>query len=200
MAVKEYYDTRAPEYDDWFEGTGVFARRDRPGWDSAVRALERDLEALPPLRTLDVACGTGFLTRHLRGDVVAFDQSPRMLEITAARLPRAEVVQGEALGRLPFEDNAFERVFTSHFYGHLQDDEREGFVAEAFRVAARLVVVDSATRPDQEPAQWETRILNDGSSFEVFKRRFDAEALAAELGGGTVFHDSDWFVGVIAER
>ena len=139
VSVKAYYDTRAPEYDEWFLGTGVFAARDRPGWDAAVLTLERDLAALPPLRTLDVACGTGFLTRHLPGDVVAFDQSPRMLAITAERLPGAVLVQGDALARLPFEDGRFERVFTSHFYGHLQDDERECFLAEAFRVAPQLV-------------------------------------------------------------
>jgi ubiquinone/menaquinone biosynthesis C-methylase UbiE len=199
--VKEYYDIRAPEYDEWFLGTGVFAARDRPGWDAAVLTLERDLAALQPRRTLDVACGTGFLTRHLPGQVVAFDQSPRMLEITAERLPGAELVQGDALARLPFEDDRFERVFTSHFYGHLQDDERERFLAEAFRVAPQLVVVDSATRPDQAPSQWETRTLNGGSSFEVYKRRFDAEALAAELGRpAIVFHETDWFVGVVVER
>lgn len=199
--MKEYYDIRAPEYDEWFLGTGVFAARDRPGWDAAVLTLERDLAALQPRRTLDVACGTGFLTRHLPGQVVAFDQSPRMLEITAERLPGAELVQGDALARLPFEDDRFERVFTSHFYGHLQDDERERFLAEAFRVAPQLVVVDSATRPDQAPSQWETRTLNDGSSFEVYKRRFDAEALAAELGRpAIVFHETDWFVGVVVER
>lgn len=201
VSVKEYYDARAPEYDDWFLGTGVFAARDRPGWDAAVLLLERDLAALPPRRTLDVACGTGFLTRHLPGQVVALDQSERMLEITAERLPGAARVQGDALAQLPFEDDRFERVFTSHFYGHLQDDERERFLAEAFRVAPQLVVVDSATRPDQAPSQWETRTLNDGSSFEVYKRRFDAESLAAELGRpGIVFHETDWFVGVVAER
>jgi hypothetical protein len=27
----EYYDRRAPEYDDWYMGTGLFAQRDRPG-------------------------------------------------------------------------------------------------------------------------------------------------------------------------
>jgi hypothetical protein len=27
----EYHDRRAPEYDDWWNGTGLFAERDRPG-------------------------------------------------------------------------------------------------------------------------------------------------------------------------
>ena len=63
--MKEYYDTRAPEYDDWYLGLGPFAERDRPGWEEELAELIATLEALPPKRTLDVACGTGFLTRHL---------------------------------------------------------------------------------------------------------------------------------------
>ena len=195
--MKEYYDTRAPEYDEWYLGTGLFAARDRPNWDAAVAALERDLAALPPVRTLDVACGTGFLTRHLAGEVVGLDQSARMLQVAAERLPAAQFVQGDALA-LPFPDGEFERVFTAHFYGHLQPGERERFLAEALRVARQLVVVDAATRADQAAEQLQDRVLNDGSQFQVYKRYFDAAALAAELGppGAVVFHESDWFVGV----
>jgi ubiquinone/menaquinone biosynthesis C-methylase UbiE len=195
--VKDYYDTRAPEYDEWYLGTGLFAARDRPDWDAAVAALEADLAALTPMRTLDVACGTGFLTRHLPGEVVGLDQSARMLQVAAERLPDAQFVEGDALA-LPFADGEFERLFTGHFYGHLQPGERERFMAEAFRVASQLVVVDSATRPDQSPEQLQDRVLNDGSRFQVYKRYFDAAALAAELGGA-VFHESDWFVGIVVE-
>ena len=63
----EYYDRRAPEYDQWYMGTGLFAERDRPGWHEEVRDLCAAVAALPAASTLDVACGTGFLTRHLRG-------------------------------------------------------------------------------------------------------------------------------------
>jgi hypothetical protein len=30
--VKAYYDRRAPEYDDWYEKTGVFAREHGSRW------------------------------------------------------------------------------------------------------------------------------------------------------------------------
>ena len=79
-----------------------------------------------------------------------------MVEIAAARLPGARVVQGEAVP-LPFEDRAFERVFTSHFYGHLLADERQAFRAEAQRVAGELVVVDSALREGVEAEQYQPR-------------------------------------------
>ena len=62
--MRAYYARRAPEYDDWWLGTGVFAKRDRPGWNAEVEQLVRVLEDLPAARTLDVACGTAFLTTH----------------------------------------------------------------------------------------------------------------------------------------
>jgi demethylmenaquinone methyltransferase/2-methoxy-6-polyprenyl-1,4-benzoquinol methylase len=197
--MKQYYDHRAPEYDDWFLGIGRFADRDRPGWEEDLRSLEQALAALPPARTLDVACGTGFLTRHLRGKITGLDQSERMLAIAGERVPDGEFVAGDALA-LPFEDDAFERLITGHFYGHLEDADRATFLAEARRVASELVVVDSALRPDHAPEELQERVLNDGSRYEVYKRFFDPEALADELGGGTVVHANRWFVAVSSPR
>jgi hypothetical protein len=36
--MREYYDRRAPEYDDWYLGRGLFAVRDRPGWPPSSAA------------------------------------------------------------------------------------------------------------------------------------------------------------------
>lgn len=194
--MKDYYDARAPEYDEWYLGAGRFAGLERPGWKQAVRELEQAIAQLPPARTLDVACGTGFLTRHLRGELTALDQSPRMVAIMRARVPEATVIAGDALST-PFPDRAFDRVFTAHFYGHLQPRERLAFLQEAHRLAPELVVVDSAVRADHEREEWQTRGLNDGSQYEVYKRYFTAAELAAELGGGTALHESPWFVAVL---
>ena len=193
--MKAYYDRRAPEYDEWYRGAGRFAERDRPGWGQEVEALGLALAALPPARTLDVACGTGFLTRLLPGELVGLDQSEAMLEEARRQAPDATYVQGDALS-LPFEDGAFERVFTAHFYGHLEDGDRERFVAEARRLAPELVVVDSALREDVDSEERQERILNDGSRWEVYKRYFEPDALARELGGGNTVFAGRWFVAV----
>jgi ubiquinone/menaquinone biosynthesis C-methylase UbiE len=193
--VKSYYDRRAPEYDEWYRGAGRFTLRDRGGWDDELAALQGALAAIPPARTLDVACGTGFLTRFLPGEVVGLDQSEAMLEEARRQAPKASYVPGDALA-LPFEDGAFERVFTGHFYGHLERAERERFLGEARRLAPELVVVDSALRPEVEPEERQERILNDGSRWEVYKRYFTPERLAAELGGGETLFAGRWFVAV----
>jgi ubiquinone/menaquinone biosynthesis C-methylase UbiE len=193
--VKAYYDRRAPEYDDWWRGAGLFAERDRPGWRDEVEALCGAIAALEPARTLDVACGTGFLTRHLRGEVVGLDQSTTMLEEARRQAPPASFVEGDALS-LPFDAAAFDRVFTGHFYGHLDAEQRARFLAEARRVAPELVIVDSALRDDVDPDEHQERVLNDGSRWEVYKRYFAPDALAEELGGGEALFDGRWFVAV----
>jgi ubiquinone/menaquinone biosynthesis C-methylase UbiE len=191
--VKKYYDTRAPEYDDWWLGRGLFADRVRPGWQTEFAEVAALLESLPPTRTLDVACGTGFVTQHLHGDIVGLDQSPRMLELAHRRLPHATFVQDDALA-LPFPNDAFGRLFTSYFYCHLEEADRTRFLAEAKRVAAELVVLGSRTEAGEDrPERWEERTLEDGSTWQVFKRYFQPEQLADEIDGEVV-HAGRWFV------
>src|SRR5687767_9316520 len=118
-----YYDGRAAEYDDAYLGTGLWSDSRRKGSEEELRALGDAISGLSAVRVLDVACGTGFLTRHLRGEVVGLDQSEAMLEITRQRVPGATFVQGDAFS-LPFPDDSFDRVFTSNFYGLLLSHER----------------------------------------------------------------------------
>jgi ubiquinone/menaquinone biosynthesis C-methylase UbiE len=194
---KAYYDRRAPEYDDWYEGTGLYGTRDRPGWFEERAALEATLRSLSFESTLDVACGTGFLTRHLQGRVVALDQSFAMLAIARGRLRRPNVVQGDAL-QLPFRSGAFECAMAGHFYGHLDVPARAAFLAEARRVAKRLLIVDASRHHAMFDEETQTRILKDGSRHSVYKRYFTPELLTSELGGGSPLHFGHWFVAVLA--
>jgi ubiquinone/menaquinone biosynthesis C-methylase UbiE len=194
--VKAYYHARAREYDDWWVGRNLYADRHRPGWDEEREQLEAWIAGLPPKRTLDVACGTGFMTQHLRGEVTGLDQSAAMLEVAREQVPDATFVQGDALD-LPFEDSEFQRLFTSYFYCHLEEPDRDRFLAEARRVADELVIVGSHAQAGEELHRWETRRLRDGSEWQVYKRVFVPDELAAEIGG-RVLHASRYFVMVVA--
>ena len=190
--MKAYYEARAREYDDWWLGRGLYAERRPPDWDEERTLLEGWIADLPPARTLDVACGTGFMTRHLHGEVVGLDQSESMLDVAREQAPNAEFVQGDALD-LPFDDGSFDRLFSSYFYCHLEEDDRVRFLAEARRVGRELVVVGTVRREGEEPKRWDERILSDGSRWQVYKRVFVPEELAEELGG-RVAHRSRLFV------
>ena len=192
--MKAYYHRRAPEYDDWWLGDGLYAPVPEK-WTEERDELVLAIEGLPPKRTLDVACGTGFITRHLQGEVVGLDQSEAMLELASQRVRTAQFLVGDGL-ELPFEDGSFERVFTSHFYGHLEEADRPRFLAEARRVAPELVVVDAGLHGGIERAEWQDRLLKDGSEWRVYKRFFTTSTLLAELGGGAVLHSGRFFVAV----
>lgn len=189
-ATRRYYDLRAPEYDEWYLGEGLFSRRERPGWETELADLVALLTSLPAARTLDVACGTGFLSRHLRGPVVGVDRSAAMVRVASGRL-RAVAV-GDALD-LPVASGVVDRVFTAHFYGHLPPAEQARFLDEARRLAGELLVVDTARRPGTPPESWQERLLNDGSRHRVFKRFLTAGQLASEIGGAPLF-SGRWFV------
>jgi ubiquinone/menaquinone biosynthesis C-methylase UbiE len=58
-------------------GRGVYADREHDLKE--LESLQRAISDLPPCMVLDIGCGTGFITRHLRGEVVGLDQSEAML-------------------------------------------------------------------------------------------------------------------------
>ena len=119
-----------------------------------------------------------------------------MLRVARSRVPGQSVVQVDAF-QLPFRSSEFECVCSGHFYGHLQGSSREQFLAEARRVALRLLIIDAAWHEDVLPEAIQERTLNDGSRHTVYKRYFTPAQLVAELGGGTVLHGGQWFVVVL---
>ncbi len=196
-AEQLYYHRRAPEYDDWYLGTGLFEQRVRPGWAEELAALRAAIAALRFGSFLDVACGTGFLTESLRGRVTGLDQSAAMLGIACSRIPRGLFVRGDAL-QMPFRSAQFDCLAAAHFYGHLDETARRIFLAEAWRVSHSILVIDAAVRDDVPSEEHQERALNDGSRHVVYKRYFPPERLIAEIGAGRVLHSGRWFVSVLA--
>jgi len=90
-------------------------------------------------RTLDIACGTGVLTRALPAVVgetpvpVGLDISAGMLEAARRLHPAIEWRQGDA-GALPFEDASFDRVLCQ--YGLMFFPDRVRALREMLRVLA----------------------------------------------------------------
>jgi ubiquinone/menaquinone biosynthesis C-methylase UbiE len=196
--MKEYYEQRAAEYDDAYLGTGAYSGRNWPGFEEELDEVRTILEGLSPARVLDVGCGTGFITQHLKGEVVGLDQSAAMLEIARGRVPQATFVRGDALN-LPFPDGAFDRTFVGNLLGVLLPPERAALVEEARRVASELVVFETSAALVEKAEHWQERTLSDGSRYEIYRRYFTAEDLAEEIGGGRILFDGDHFVMVASQ-
>ena len=75
------------------------------------------------------------------------------------------------------------------------------FLVEARRVAAELVVVDTAADEGGQRDGWQERVLRDGSRSTIYKRHFTAERLLVELGGdGEVLFAGRFYVAVRSWR
>ena len=123
------YDKEAERYD-----------ASRGGEPRAEAAAEAVLALLPDgtRRLLDVACGTGIVTRRLAAGrdglcVTGVDLAPAMARQAAARLPGA-VVRADSR-RLPFRDGGFDAV-SSVWLLHLArtDEDVRTIVGECARV------------------------------------------------------------------
>lgn len=102
---------------------------------------------------LDVACGSGRLTRALAGltgaggHVVGLDFSPAMLAIARRDQPRLEFVEGDAL-ELPFADATFDAATMAFGLRNLADPAR-GLreMRRVTRTGGRMVVLEFVRPP-----------------------------------------------------
>ena len=144
-----------------------------PLFDWVVRATTREsrfkqaLLAQADLRdglaALDVGCGTGTLSllmkqRYPGCDVTGLDADPEIVEIARRKAADARAIIKFDLGSsnaLPYEDDAFDRIFSTLFFHHLTPGEKRRTLAELLRVlrpGGELHVADF-TAP-AGPVQW----------------------------------------------
>jgi SAM-dependent methyltransferase len=193
----EYYDRRVTErlpgivnaYDYW-TGRGV----DVGIQDIAaeVSQLEQCLRALPAALFIEVGAGPGTFTGLLPGQGVAIDQSPRALQTLRTLFPHVPTVRGDVLN-LPLGDRSIRRLFAAHLYGLLLPEECEELLTEARRVASEILILDAGRPAGVQESEWQERTLHDGTLYRVFRRHFEAAALASEVGGSVLFN-GDFYV------
>ncbi len=124
--ARELFASIAPSYERW-------ARVLSMGQDSRWRrAMVDGLGLLPGSRVLDVAAGTGSITRLLESsglDVLSVDQSHEMTAMAQQRGARAVLATAE---RLPFADGTFDGVTFGYLLRYVDDVSR--FLEELVRI------------------------------------------------------------------
>jgi SAM-dependent methyltransferase len=109
-----------------FQASADTYERGRPGFpEDAIAALARECEIGPWHRVVDLAAGTGKLTRQLvpfGAELIAVEPVAGMRRVFAERLPDVPVLDGTAEA-LPFEDGSVDAVVASQAF-HWFDPEK----------------------------------------------------------------------------
>jgi demethylmenaquinone methyltransferase/2-methoxy-6-polyprenyl-1,4-benzoquinol methylase len=188
--MKAYYAARAPEYDDWWFRRGRYdlGEEGNARWAAEAAEVEAALDAHGPLGSVvELAAGTGLWTRHLVGRatrVLALDASAETLAINRERTGgRVEYRLADLFAWEP--DERLDCCFFGFWLSHVPEARFDAFWDTVRRASDRFFLVDSAAGDPahlwETAGEVETRRLSDGREFEIVKRRWSPEGLAARL-------------------
>ena len=198
QAMIDYYQARAPEYDDWYLRRGRYARGaiDDAVWNAELDAAGRWLDALPwHGEIIELAAGTGWWSPLLasRGELSLYDASPAALDRARERLVahglRAHLHVRDAWAE---PDRAVDGLFMGFWLSHVPRERLDEFLGlarrwlrEDGRLAAIDSLADSASGAADHPQPADdiaVRRLADGREFTIVKVYYAPDELAAALG------------------
>ena len=186
-----YYNERAPEYEDaYILGTGTASIPDRDVFVTEAKLLAGIVREFAEGRLIDLACGTGYWLPFYAercSHITLFDQSGKMLAQCRTKLDRLNlgdrsvVLQGDFF-EYGFGFTRYDCALVGFFLSHLTESQ-EPQLFNALRgmlgSSGRFLLLDSAWSDERarfnKKIEQQKRQLNDGTSFEIYKRYCDRE-------------------------
>jgi ubiquinone/menaquinone biosynthesis C-methylase UbiE len=196
-AMVDYYEARAPEYDDWYLRRGRYARGaiHDAAWDAELDAAGRWLDGLPwSGEIVELAAGTGWWSPLLasRGELSLYDASPAALDRARERLVahglRAHLHVRDAWAE---PDRQVDGLFMGFWLSHVPRDRLAAFLDLSRRwlkPGGLIACIDSLTDPASGAADHPVpdddqavRRLADGREFTIVKVFYTPDELAVAL-------------------
>jgi SAM-dependent methyltransferase len=138
-----------------FADAGQLYEKARPEYPpQAIAALLGHLRLAPGTKVLDLAAGTGKLTRHLPetgAEVTAVEPVAGMREKFSALLPGIPILEGMAES-LPFPDSSFDAVTVATAFHWFRAEEAYREIARVLKPGGRLALIWNTWNPARRPA------------------------------------------------
>jgi ubiquinone/menaquinone biosynthesis C-methylase UbiE len=191
MATKgfstDYYNERAPEYDDIYLGKAQGAL-DPLLYQKDIKRIGKLCQHFGCGYTIDIGCGTGFWLSYYAKNcerILLCDTSENMLAQCKARVKelrlsnRCNFIRRDFF-EYDFSRHTFDSCFVGFFISHLSSQWERRFFSKLRKIlkpSACMMFIDSAwsdeRRRCREKEGMQKRILRNGRTFEVHKRYFD---------------------------
>jgi SAM-dependent methyltransferase len=157
--------------------------------DALAEAIVAHVAAAPGHRVLDVACGTGLVSRLFKGnvaEVVGVDITREMFAQAAPRLDRFVEGAGEAL---PFPDASFDRVVCRQGTQFMDDAAATREMARVLKPGGRAVIVNLCAYGDDDQEEYFEVLRLRNPARRNFYRREGLGQLLTDAGLDTTVHD-----------
>ena len=214
---RAFYQARAPQYDEWWQGRGRYSRGESETreWQRQIATVEAALASFGPTGdVLELAGGTGWWTErlsHTAGRLTVVDASPEALALNRERVGRSDIdyVVADLFSWQP--ERRFDVVFFSFWLSHVP---RSGFrafwqlVRTCVAPGGRVFLIDNRNDPTpgipgRDPCVIEyrpdvhLRRLDDGSEYRVVKVMYEPDELTMLLAAEdwqAVISATRWFI------
>lgn len=207
--MMEYYNQRAKEYEEIFEGGGP-ADFTPDNYASDLKELEEFMNGFGRGRLIDIACGSGYWMKYYYKKCTSFtflDQSMRMLKECKSKAGQYRILNQSVFMNadiLEYEcgnKEQYDCAVIGFLIGHFTKAQEKALFEKLGRILKRgseILIIDSTwTRKraeKQNKEDIEVRRLNDGSTYKIYKKYFDRDELA-ELIRGYGFTVKDTYFG-----
>jgi SAM-dependent methyltransferase len=152
--------------------------RGRPTYPpEAVADLARELGLGPDAAVLDLAAGTGKLTRELvrhAGRVIAVEPSAAMLEVLRERLPEVDARAGTAEA-IPVEDGAVDAVFVGEAFHWFRTADAAREIARVLAPRGGLALLWNRARWNDDDLSWHSAFVEISRPYRQAAGEFPAE-------------------------
>jgi DNA-binding transcriptional MerR regulator len=190
--MMEYYDARADEYDEIYEGNGP-ASFPPDYYKADIKNIHTFTKEFGKGNIIDIACGSGYWLKDYYSKCSNFtflDQSPGMLKLCKLRADaygitdRAEFVQCDVLKRRWEGEASFDSAVIGFLLGHftkIQEDIFFDILRRILKPGSEFLIIDNTWTEKRAKKQNKEDIvqrqLKDGRNFKIYKRYFDKDDL-----------------------